>query len=93
MVEDHERDPLPDFKPIVPLPEKVDVKTGEEGWEVCTFCSFLTNHRCLEWNSQWRSVDNPRDYGNEDVGIPLSVHVVKMLKRISLHSCAVYLKH
>lgn len=29
-----EHDPLPDFKPIIPLPDEIDVKTGEESEEV-----------------------------------------------------------
>lgn len=32
-VED-DHDPCPDFKPVIPLPEKVEVRTGEEDEEV-----------------------------------------------------------
>lgn len=51
--EDAEYDPRPDFKPIIPLPDEIDVKTGEED-EECLFSNRakLFRHCENEWKER-----------------------------------------
>lgn len=51
--EDVEYDPRPDFKPIIPLPDEVEVRTGEEDEEIM-FChrAKLFRHVDKEWKER-----------------------------------------
>ncbi|XP_067669536.1 RANBP2-like and GRIP domain-containing protein 8 isoform X2 [Haliotis asinina] len=42
-----------DFKPIIELPELVEVKTGEEGWEV-VYCQRSKLFRFVRESNQWK---------------------------------------
>lgn len=46
---EEEHDPCPDFKPIVPLPEKVEVRTGEEDEEVGCRAYVLVDYFYTFW--------------------------------------------
>uniref|UniRef100_T1GN13 RanBP2-type domain-containing protein n=1 Tax=Megaselia scalaris TaxID=36166 RepID=T1GN13_MEGSC len=51
--EDAEYDPRPDFKPIIPLPDEIEVKTGEED-EECLFSNRakLFRHSENDWKER-----------------------------------------
>uniref|UniRef100_A0A1I8MWD0 E3 SUMO-protein ligase RanBP2 n=1 Tax=Musca domestica TaxID=7370 RepID=A0A1I8MWD0_MUSDO len=63
--EDAEYDPRPDFKPIIPLPDEIEVRTGEEDEEVM-FCSRAKLFRHVEKEWKERGIGDIKILKNKD---------------------------
>ncbi|XP_061398604.1 E3 SUMO-protein ligase RanBP2 [Musca vetustissima] len=63
--EDAEYDPRPDFKPIIPLPDEIEVRTGEEEEEVM-FCNRAKLFRHVEKEWKERGIGDIKILKNKD---------------------------
>lgn len=79
-----EHDPLPDFAPIIPLPDEVPVTTGEENEEEL-FCARAKLFRFVDKEWKERGIGNIKLLKNVDGKIRLLMRREQVLKICANH--------